>query len=174
MSGGSYNYLSSQAYRGDINQSDLRDMAERLEGFAPGTVAAAATRALLEAILHIESSSYELGDVWQAVEWWDSGDWGEDQAREAIATYEAEHGGPSAGDGPTPDADGLGAVLGSRAEAITFLLDLAQEAAAARDHGQQQAARRALYLLGATNEEIASGAQASAPATIEGATGGAR
>lgn len=38
-----------------------------------------------------------LRAVWKAVEWWDSGDWGEDDVREALAEYRGETSGEGVG-----------------------------------------------------------------------------
>jgi hypothetical protein len=85
MSGGSYKYLYFQVSELGGNRGELESMAARLDGLPYAAQAAAATRRILEAI-----SDEKLAAVWRAVEWWDSGDYGEDQVREAVAEYE-EH-----------------------------------------------------------------------------------
>lgn len=84
MSGGSYNYLYWQVGELGGHRGELEAMATRLEGLPYAADAAAATRRILEAI-----SDEKLAKVWRSVEWWDSGDYDEDQAREAVAEYEA-------------------------------------------------------------------------------------
>jgi hypothetical protein len=85
MSGGSYDYLYFHVAELGGRRGDLETMAARLEGLPYAVEAAAATRRILEAI-----SDEKLAKVWRAVEWWDSGDYDEDQVREAVAEYE-EH-----------------------------------------------------------------------------------
>jgi hypothetical protein len=95
MSGGSYNYLCSALDLDDIlnKQYDLEQMADRLEGLPeaefPGAGAAGhMTRRLLQTLKLWEShAAISLGmltDVWKAVEWWDSCDWGPDQVKEEL------------------------------------------------------------------------------------------
>ncbi|MFE4867721.1 hypothetical protein [Streptomyces sp. NPDC056682] len=84
MSGGSYDYLYWQVPELGGHVGQLEAMAERLEALPYAAEAAAATRRILEAI-----SDEKLADVWRAVEWWDSGDYGEDQVREAIDEHRA-------------------------------------------------------------------------------------
>jgi hypothetical protein len=83
VSGGSYNYLYLNAPDLGGYRSHLEVMAERLEGLPYATEAAVATRLILTAL-----DDKALADVWHAVEWWDSGDIGEDQVREALAEYQ--------------------------------------------------------------------------------------
>lgn len=84
MSGGSYDYLYFHAPDLGGRRGQLEAMAERLEGLPYAAKAAAATRRIL-ADLGDES----LADVWHAVEWWDSADYGEEQVRDAVSKYEA-------------------------------------------------------------------------------------
>lgn len=88
MSGGSYNYLCYQTDDLTRHRSDLQQMAERLGGLDWATGAAAATRNVIRLLDQAEAAAEKLGDVWKAVEWWDSADWGEDQVREAVAAYQ--------------------------------------------------------------------------------------
>jgi hypothetical protein len=37
-----------------------------------------------------EAALGRLADLFHAVEWWDSGDWGEDQVRQTLAAYRGE------------------------------------------------------------------------------------
>lgn len=85
MSGGSYNYLYLNVPELGGHREHLEAMAARLDGLPYAAKAAAATRQIL-AVLDDEA----LAGVWQAVEWWDSADYSEDQVREAVAEYE-EH-----------------------------------------------------------------------------------
>lgn len=108
MSGGSYNYLFMNRELEDLALSrlgDLIEMSDRLSGldereFPGATAAAARTNALLENLriwrAHTSASTDLLADVWQAVEWWDSGDYGADQVAAALAAYVR---------GPEPPAD---------------------------------------------------------------------
>jgi hypothetical protein len=85
MSGGSYDYLYWQVGELGGRREELERMAVRLEGLPFAAAAAVATRRILESI-----SDEKLAEVWRAVEWWDSGDYGESQVRQAVAEYE-EH-----------------------------------------------------------------------------------
>ena len=95
MSGGSYNYLCYTD--GDTiwnNIGNLSDMSARLAGLGYADDAARETEELLvmmrQARNRIETRIKRLSDVWRAVEWWDSGDSGEDHVRLALARYRAE------------------------------------------------------------------------------------
>jgi len=82
MSGGSYDYLYFHAAELGGHRGQLEAMAERLEGLPYAAEAAAATRRILVAL-----GDEPLASVWRAVEWWDSGDYGEDQVRAAVYNY---------------------------------------------------------------------------------------
>jgi hypothetical protein len=84
MSGGSYDYLYFHVAELGGHSGMLETMAERLEGLPYATEAAVATRRILESI-----GDEKLAEVWRAVEWWDSGDYGEDQVRQVIEEYRA-------------------------------------------------------------------------------------
>lgn len=84
MSGGAYDYLYWKVPELGGHRGQLEAMAERLEGLPYAADAAAATRRILAAV-----NNEALANVWRAVEWWDSGDYGEDQVREALAKYES-------------------------------------------------------------------------------------
>ena len=90
MSGGSYNYLCDKARWGEVVDipADLDEMAERLAGLPYAAKAAADTAAVIETLRTAQEQAKELADVWHAIEWWDSNDWGEDQAAKVIAGYE--------------------------------------------------------------------------------------
>lgn len=86
MSGGSYNYLYCHVNGLEEQRGDIREMAERLE--KSGYYAAArATRNVLVLLDGAEHAAQALSDVWLAAEWADSGDWGEEQVREAAAKF---------------------------------------------------------------------------------------
>lgn len=87
MSGGSYNYLCFNTDNVGGRRSDLAEMAERLEGLEWAGHAAAATRRLVVLLDLVEQEAASLSDVWHAIEWWDSCDWGKDQAREKVEPW---------------------------------------------------------------------------------------
>lgn len=91
MSGGSYNYLCGSAWSDDrLNLTDLAEMRDRLADLAPGSAAAQDTAALHAKLSAAQDNELDaLAQVWHDVEWFDSGDYSEAQAREGIATYEA-------------------------------------------------------------------------------------
>jgi hypothetical protein len=100
VSGGSYNYLCHGFDLEDVinKRCDLRAMADRLAGLGYAEDAAKETEELLVLLnqwcVRAEVRMKRLADVWKAVEWWDSSDWGEDEVREALAAYRGEPGGP--------------------------------------------------------------------------------
>jgi hypothetical protein len=87
MSGGSYDYLCFKADDLSGRRGTVEEMAQRLEGLPYASPAAADTRRVLALLDEARALAERLSDVWHAVEWWDSGDYGEDDAREAIAKY---------------------------------------------------------------------------------------
>lgn len=99
MSGGSYDYLCFRDEH-DIfgHLGNLRDMADRLDGLCPE--AAAETRALFDGprslLAELQTRIGRLDELWKAVEWRDSNDWGDDQLANAVATFRAQS--------PAPDA----------------------------------------------------------------------
>ncbi len=90
MSGGRFEYLGQRAEWGDLFPvpHELEEMAERLAELPYATKAAADTAAVVETIRSARAQAERLARVWHIVEWWDSGDSGEDQAQEVIAAYE--------------------------------------------------------------------------------------
>ncbi|NEW33866.1 hypothetical protein GV791_15025 [Nocardia cyriacigeorgica] len=96
MSGGSYDYL----YRAEPDDlmrrgSDLAAMRERLTELGLKDVAAEVRKveAQIQAYRDAVTERMErIGDVLQAVEWFDSNDWSEDQVREAVDRYRARIG----------------------------------------------------------------------------------
>ncbi|HUP99276.1 MAG TPA: hypothetical protein VM093_02335 [Aeromicrobium sp.] len=93
MSGGSYDYLAEhspgdlEARRGTIEA--MRDRLNELEaqGVRGAARAARLTRYVLIHLDLAEARAQELADVWHAVEWRDSCDWGDDTMREAFAEW---------------------------------------------------------------------------------------
>jgi hypothetical protein len=96
MSGGSYNYLCNSWDVEDLlrHKSDLSDMTDRLAALGYAEDAAKETYLLLVLLRQMETRVevhlQRLTDVWKAVEWWDSSDWGEDAVKEALAKYRGE------------------------------------------------------------------------------------
>lgn len=97
MSGGSYDYLADHVSDpteliGRVRH--IERMAERLKGLPYARDAAMETERILAAIerLHVQVQvrAEALGGIWHAVEWWDSGDAGEDDVRAALAKYRGE------------------------------------------------------------------------------------
>ncbi|MFD0853580.1 hypothetical protein ACFQ07_15190 [Actinomadura adrarensis] len=97
MSGGSYDYL--YVWTNDIQQliarrHHLKAMAERLAGLPYARDAAIETERIAAALERLEiqvtARAEALDDVWKAVEWWDSGDWGEDAVKKALAEYRGD------------------------------------------------------------------------------------
>jgi hypothetical protein len=89
MSGGAYNYLYSHVRQGGLGGylEELGEMRARLE--ASGYEAPArATREVIRALNGAERMAGALERVWHAVEWCDSGDYGEDEVRAAVAAFE--------------------------------------------------------------------------------------
>lgn len=91
MSGGSWNYL----YCKDIDEimtsvEDLQDMSDRLVTLGYTDIAQD-TQRLVEYIrsasIRIETLFEALSPVFKAVEWFDSGDWGEETLNNEILKY---------------------------------------------------------------------------------------
>ncbi|WP_405536894.1 hypothetical protein [Streptomyces antimycoticus] len=95
MSGGSYNYLYCHVNGLETQRGDIEAMRDRLEELAregaPGAhKAARLTRYVLIHLDLAEARAQELADVWHAVEWRDSCDYGDDTMREALAKWLAK------------------------------------------------------------------------------------
>lgn len=96
MSGGSYNYLCNRMAEEILQiQSDIERMAEKLATLGYAKDAAKETSHLLARSrafeVYVETAMERLREVWKAVEWWDSADWGEDSVKQALEEYrEAE------------------------------------------------------------------------------------
>lgn len=96
MSGGSFNYLcEARDFDTLVRQSgSLEEMAAALSalGYAPD--AARETEELLVQLRQWETRATvrveRLRDVWKAVEWFHSSDWGESRIHEALAAYRGE------------------------------------------------------------------------------------
>lgn len=90
ISGGSYNYLCF-VDADEIGQrlGDLDGMAAALEEICPE--AAAATRDLADHVRAAQPKIDALKDLWHAVEWWHSSDWGRERAEEVAARYRTVH-----------------------------------------------------------------------------------
>jgi phage shock protein A len=90
MSGGAFDYLHEAA--GDAadlaaKRSQLDRMARRLDELPHGAPAARATRDVLAALDAAAAASEALRDVWHAVEWFDSADYGEEQTVAVLARF---------------------------------------------------------------------------------------
>jgi hypothetical protein len=110
MSGGSYNYLCYKADESALelleSRGDVEKMLQRLRQLDYAVRAAQVTEDLLKDLDQLNQlrvqfdrkiEEYErkikpkrqsLIEVWQAVEWWDSRDWSEQEVKEAIADFE--------------------------------------------------------------------------------------
>jgi hypothetical protein len=91
MSGGSFNYLCHRSASDVFDGDDLLAMATALETL--GRVArdaAERTRKLHELQDHIAREIEALQDVWRAVEWWHSCDYGRDDVLVALGEYKAK------------------------------------------------------------------------------------
>lgn len=95
MSGGAYNYLCFKDPAEIAAAHEVfREMANRLAEICPDSSAARDTTAMavrLETLIHdINELGCRAREVWRAVEWRASGDYGDDQVREAVAAYADE------------------------------------------------------------------------------------
>lgn len=94
MSGGAFDYVSRVD---DVRQlvvqfDDLKALAAALENAGP-SLACRQTQGLIGLLVAAEIVFGDLRrggllDVWKAVEWRQSGDWGSDRLQEAINAYE--------------------------------------------------------------------------------------
>jgi len=95
MSGGSFNYLCGKN-AADLDACVLEDisaMARALERHGEaGALAARATLALHKAVSEslplLQSRMDQLREVWKAVEWHLSGDWGEERVAMALVAFQ--------------------------------------------------------------------------------------
>ncbi|MEU7831374.1 MULTISPECIES: hypothetical protein [unclassified Nonomuraea] len=94
ISGGSYSYLGDQArfYNLVLVPEAMTRMADRLAGLSYAADVAAETKAVIEHLEAAREMAAKLGEVWTAVEWWDSGDGrGEIDVHEALAKYRGDN-----------------------------------------------------------------------------------
>lgn len=76
MSGGAYDYLCLKETGGVIDNIDeVARMAVRLKELGHDDLAFK-TQKIIDAAEELEKQIDELRNVWKAVEWYDSGDWG--------------------------------------------------------------------------------------------------
>lgn len=91
MSGGYYNYLYCRIDSLIDREYDLEEMANDLADLGYAYDAALATGKLISKIRQFKKdiikNSESLSEVWKAMEYWRSGDWGEDSLKEALDKY---------------------------------------------------------------------------------------
>lgn len=95
MSGGSYNYLCFVDIDDIFNREfDLSTMRDRLAGLGYAQDAAAETEDLIlilrQVRVRLQARIDRLEGVWRAVEWWDSGDSGEEALMQELNRYRVE------------------------------------------------------------------------------------
>lgn len=96
MSGGSFNYLCFKDWDelfGSGSIEEMEKMVSRLielgyEDVAKETLQLKLT--IQQSSLRIQTMKERLQDVWKAVEWSDSGDWGNDSVDKAVKKYRGE------------------------------------------------------------------------------------
>jgi hypothetical protein len=106
MSGGSFNYLFCwDARRGGLSSSDsdLLRMATTLEELPDAAVAAEQTRRVIRLLSTAEAVATSLSEVWHDIEWWHSGDYGQETAMETCRQYAAPDVAAPEGDRRVPD-----------------------------------------------------------------------
>lgn len=89
MSGGSFNYI---CFKDDIeqlaaNRSSIESMLEELERLGYHS-AALETSMILDHFKECERLVRNLEEIWQAVEWYISCDWGKSQVEKAYKKYQ--------------------------------------------------------------------------------------
>lgn len=89
MSGGSFNYLCYKVDSEDIPEDEVKRMAEWLRE-KNAIEAAVATERVLFHLRQARAVAQELEGIWHAAEWWRSGDYGEDQFKEAVEEWESK------------------------------------------------------------------------------------
>lgn len=95
MSGGEYEYLYIQdAHTLMLKTHIIQAMADRLAELGYASDAARETQELLLTVRQYENRidvmQARLAGVWKAVEWCDSGDWGEDEIKRALGKYRGD------------------------------------------------------------------------------------
>lgn len=113
MSGGSYDYLYTKDIGEALDSQSLQRMADRLAGLGYANDAATETASLLELKREAEGRMARLKYLWEAVEWWDSCDWGEDEFREALEEYRSQVPANVATPGPQFTLDEVQQILGN-------------------------------------------------------------
>jgi hypothetical protein len=93
VSGGSYGYLEGPVSAGlfddAIDRTHLAEMLERLDGLPWAAHAARDVRFIIERAQSLDDELKRLVDVFHAIEWWDSCDWSEGQARTDVEAYKS-------------------------------------------------------------------------------------
>ncbi|MFI6979328.1 hypothetical protein ACIBSV_12180 [Embleya sp. NPDC050154] len=110
MSGGSYNYLCFALDIGELHTriNDLDEMTDRLAALGYADDAARESAELLARLrqwdVRATVAIKRLRKVWEAVEYWDSSDAGEDDVRAALAEYRGDTTPATAEQPPAPPA----------------------------------------------------------------------
>lgn len=91
MSGGSYEYMCFAEVEDLAHKKRLIDnMAERLKELGYEDAAVATTgiyTAVNESLRILQEMKENIAGVWQAVEWLDSNDWGEESVKNAVEEW---------------------------------------------------------------------------------------
>jgi hypothetical protein len=91
MSGGSFDYLCYAVEIGTLGErrGAIEAMAQALDEYDQPAAAKAAdrTRAVLAALDAADELARQLSDVWHAVEWHHSSDWGEEDVLEVLQKH---------------------------------------------------------------------------------------
>lgn len=92
MSGGSYDYICHKDIDELINmESTIQDMADDLASLGYASDAAKETQSFLlslrQCVNRLETMKDRLRPIWKAMEWWQSGDTGEDAFKKSLEKY---------------------------------------------------------------------------------------
>lgn len=90
MSGGAYGHLCWFTDEVFGREESVRGMADRVSELAPGSDAACELRSIVAALAGAAERLDKMEELLKAVEWYDSGDRGEEQAVAAIAEFKRE------------------------------------------------------------------------------------
>lgn len=95
MSGGSFDYLCHKDVPELMGRLDaIQEMADALAFLGYAEDAAKETQELIQTLkqmnIRLEVMKDRLSGVWKAMEWWRSGDWGEDQFKESLQLYRGQ------------------------------------------------------------------------------------
>ena len=94
MSGGSYDYLCFKDFPEICEKPhDINDMRDRLTqlGYLDVAKETESVNLIIDSFrVRIEARLKRLGEVWKAIEWYDSNDWGIEEVEEAIKKYREE------------------------------------------------------------------------------------